>query len=390
MARLTKNDEDTSAAVAAAQREARQAVAKADMSVLQEVAERAQKEARKFGVPAKDYRAMLDTKAIAVGRGAVSLHDGQIPVASAGLGTQRLVSLALQRAQVTDGAIVLIDEIEHGLEPHRLRGLIRQLDVTDGQILMTSHSPVAVHELRAEKLGVVRCAEGHTTVHSLDSSVNATVTEAPEAVLSHKVVVCEGKTEQGLCKAMDCHWSTAHGTESFAYAGVAVVFGEGSNAVDKAKKWAKLGYEVALLGDSDKDTSAKDAQACKEGVKIIRWQDGLAVEKRICRDLPESALVEIVRIAVCLNDEEKVWHALERRKLKRVPLTDSCIETWGRQGRTLDDIRNALGGVAGAQGWFKTIEGAEQLGNIVARHLTSIPKADLTLKLEKLRAWVHG
>lgn len=43
---------------------------------------------------------------------------------AAGLGSRRLAALAIQRASFPEGGIVLVDEVETELEPHRLRHLI--------------------------------------------------------------------------------------------------------------------------------------------------------------------------------------------------------------------------------------------------------------------------
>jgi hypothetical protein len=51
--------------------------------------------------------------------GALALHDGLIPITAVGLGTRRLTSIAAQEVAAISGDIVLVDEIEHGLEPHR-------------------------------------------------------------------------------------------------------------------------------------------------------------------------------------------------------------------------------------------------------------------------------
>jgi hypothetical protein len=45
----------------------------------------------------------------------------------AGLGTRRPIALAIERLSIPDGAIVLVDEIEHGLEPHRIRHALKIL-----------------------------------------------------------------------------------------------------------------------------------------------------------------------------------------------------------------------------------------------------------------------
>ena len=66
--------------------------------------------------------------------------------------------------------ISLIDEIELGLEPHRVRGLIQRLRNAGQQILTTTHSPVVIRELNvaADELYVCkRDVSGGVTLESL-------------------------------------------------------------------------------------------------------------------------------------------------------------------------------------------------------------------------------
>ncbi|MEZ0199528.1 AAA family ATPase, partial [Pseudomonas qingdaonensis] len=87
----------------------------------------------------------------------IALHDGSVPLRLAGLGTRRLATLAVQRSAISEGAIVLVDELEQGLEPHRVLGAMAQLKkwqqeaekahLAKGQILMTTHSDVVLAEL---------------------------------------------------------------------------------------------------------------------------------------------------------------------------------------------------------------------------------------------------
>jgi hypothetical protein len=58
----------------------------------------------------------MDIQAIDVHAGGLTLHDGNIPIRRAGLGTRRLLALALQRDAMSKGGIALIDEVEHGLK----------------------------------------------------------------------------------------------------------------------------------------------------------------------------------------------------------------------------------------------------------------------------------
>ena len=56
-----------------------------------------------------------------------------------GKGSKRLLSMAIQLALAKAGGIVLIDEIEQGLEPDRIRTIINKLSqVETGQIFVTT------------------------------------------------------------------------------------------------------------------------------------------------------------------------------------------------------------------------------------------------------------
>jgi putative ATP-dependent endonuclease of OLD family len=59
-------------------------------------------------------------------------------------------------------SVALIDEIEHGLEPHRISRLLSHLktekdeEEAKAQVFMTTHSPVVLQELSVAELNVVR------------------------------------------------------------------------------------------------------------------------------------------------------------------------------------------------------------------------------------------
>ena len=168
LSKLTGGVNAADSVIANAQRELRRAAREGDMQKLNDAASRIETAARRLGVkPAVSFRPGLDPKLVAFKQGAFVLHDGDIPVRAAGLGTRRLTALAIQRAAVPEGAIVLIDEIEHGLEPHRIRRLLRNLrqglepdpdgsaEPRLGQVIMTTHSAVPLLELNSEHIRVV-------------------------------------------------------------------------------------------------------------------------------------------------------------------------------------------------------------------------------------------
>ena len=85
--------------------------------------------ASSLGVPLDGgAHAFLDARSVSLSGGTVSLHDGRgVPLTGLGTGSSRLLVAGLQREAAPQAGIVLVDEIEHGLEPHRIIGLLGSL-----------------------------------------------------------------------------------------------------------------------------------------------------------------------------------------------------------------------------------------------------------------------
>jgi len=87
--------------------------------------------AKRLGAkPRGKLKPALDSRAISFGVGAIGLHDDNIPIRLSGLGTRRLIALGIQMLRIEEGSLLLIDELEHGLEPHRIRHLLQHLQLT--------------------------------------------------------------------------------------------------------------------------------------------------------------------------------------------------------------------------------------------------------------------
>ena len=103
-------------------------------------------------------QALLDAHSVSIGEGAIALHsDTGIPLRSLGTGSSRLLVAGLQRAAASAAPIALVDEVEYGLEPHRLMRFLDSLGAKDAaaplQVFMTTHSPVALRERVADIVG---------------------------------------------------------------------------------------------------------------------------------------------------------------------------------------------------------------------------------------------
>ena len=171
------------------------------------IAQTAQSTARSVGVNvATGYKAHLDADAISLQRGAIALHDGEMPLRQLGLGSKRMLTTALQKHALHAPHITLFDEAEIGLEPHRIARLVAHLkDDTTGQYFITTHSPVVLRELTVEDLHVVHCRGGRTEIVAVNipaiaEYVQGQIRRGPEAFLAPKIVACEGATEAGVLR----------------------------------------------------------------------------------------------------------------------------------------------------------------------------------------------
>jgi len=400
---LQESSESVSLGLAQASRAARQAFQGQGNEVFKTTSAKVQELGKAFSVPVKEgYRAELDVQSVSVTAGGIALHDGGLPLRRLGTGSSRLLVSALQYEAARDSHIAVIDEIEYGLEPHRIATLLRYLklerptgrDAHPAQVFMTTHSPVVIRELSVSDIFTVRSTTGHTVVTSVASAsgdlerMQAHLRVSPEAFLARRVLVGEGKTECGLARGLD-NWWTRHGEPSFALMGVVAIDGGGK---DKAPQIAEalihLGYHAALLLDSDEEPNEVLVSRVREaGGTVLQWDGKCSTEERMFLDLPWAAVVKLVETATEFRGKESVmahlnnaWKAMGRTELRDLGLPP-----------TLDSVefRRALGLAAKKGSWYKDISRGEAVADIIAEELTEVPGAPLALCITAVRRWIN-
>ncbi len=405
LTRIGEATDSLSLRLAEANRAARDAFRQGNQDVFKETVARAEKLGKHFSVPVREkYAAELDAHGVSITAGGISLHDGKLPLRRLGTGSSRLIVSALQH-DAGGSHVALIDEIEHGLEPHRIARLLKYLKcpttgeqkVRTPQIFMTTHSPVVIRELDAGDILTVRSEAGVTEVRSVAATARDLdiaqrhLRSSPEAFLARKVIVGEGRTEQGLLRGLDAWWSLK-GTDSFALRGATVIDGGGNNnAPIIAEHLLDLGYEVLLLLDTDNavPTDVIESVRMKRGA-VLEWQDACSTEERIFLDVPWETVIALVRFA-----EESVPGDSARDNIN-----NACAE----QGlskivdlmlpKLLDtaDFRRAIGKAAKNKRnpWFKDITRGERLAEVIAPCLDQIPAKPLARTISSLRQWIDA
>ena len=209
----------------------------------------------------------------------IGLFDGDTPLNQKGNGSQRLLSMGLNIRASAGNTLLLIDEVESGLEPYRLRSLLnefRTTRTTSGQVIMTTHSPIAVAECTIGELLVVQSKGGTTHVVQLksndpdtDTIMQAQIRKNAEAFLCKRLIVCEGKTEIGFIRALDTYWAK---TKSYrmAFKGIGTADGGGDTIFVCANTLRSCGYEVCLLMDADLPKDDEKKAALKEIGEVLK------------------------------------------------------------------------------------------------------------------------
>lgn len=380
----------------------RKASKNVEFGTLNEISRTVKDAGKQYGVPLDgEITNQLVMKSNGIST-AVELYDDKTPLSQHGLGSRRLMSIGLN-VNATDGAsLLLIDEVETGLEPHRVCSLIGELKRSHkdvGQVLMTTHSSCAIAELTADELMMVNSMDGITTVHSIGVEkiigTQGFVRGNPESLLAKRLIVCEGKTEVGILRALDTYLMEVEHYH-LSYQGVCLVDGNGGDrAIKLAKHLHNCGYEVCVLMDSDveSDNMNKDELRTQE-ISVFDWDAGNSIEEQIFTDI-DAAIAE--RILSLVVDENNI--AEKQKKL------NCCYEVCFVEDGVLKlkcslpiEQKRYIGTVAknakankstNETSWFKRIDHGEDLGSIIFSVYEQIA-ADSTLKktLDAIIEWV--
>ena len=335
----------------------------------------------------------------------VGIFDDKVPFSQRGLGSKRLLSIGMNINAFENDSLVLIDEIETGLEPYRISSLINQFRnqfKNSGQLIMTTLSMSVLCECCVNEIGICTNNGGIFSLHSFYSEldikddvkddIQAILRCFPEAFLCKRVIVCEGKTEVGILRSYD-KYITSKGMPRLSHYGVGVVQGGGGDRFFKlAKILHKCGYDVSIVMDSDieKEESIKKEMETIN-IPIFDWEKGLAIEEQIFKDVSIECINEILAFVIKEKSLEHVKEKLKTNFNNNLPykIEDETISV-------LEDIdekdRIMIGTIAKKKGseWFKTISKGECIGNIIFSQFDALPlSCHLRKQLNELQNWIE-
>ena len=328
-------------------------------------------------------QALLDAHSVSIGDGAIALHsETGIPLRSLGTGSGRLLVAGLQRAAAAAATVALVDEVEYGLEPHRLMRLLDSLGAKDTaqplQVFMTTHSPVTLRELAGNQLFVVRQRSGiHTaTCAGTDDGIQGTLRKSAEAFLSKSVIICEGASEVGFARGMDQWWVQCGATSFLAHGGAYVDAGGGSpdQCFTRGEAFLKLGYRVLVFVDADKPVSTVGLvdRFVAAGGQYLAWRPGLALEDELFLHSSDDAVDALLSKADEMVGRELMAEHIKSKSNGQTTL--DAIEVERLIGRYTAASRALLGFAArnNKNGWFKSVTGFQEIArDIVGPHLVN-------------------
>ncbi len=331
----------------------------------------------------------------------VGVFDEKIPFVQRGLGSKRLLSIGMNVNAYDDGTLVLIDEVETGLEPYRISTLINQFREQfkeNGQLIMTTHSRSVVCECNVSELCTVTNNEGELSVNRLDTeeklkdNLQGLIRGEPDSFLCKRIIVCEGKTEIGLLRAFDSYLYKK--TKSrLAHYGVGTALGGGGDKFFKLAKHLKdCGYDVCILMDSDiSGLEVGKQEAEKQNIPVFSWDEGLSIEEQIFQDFSISKVEELIQIAVEEKGIDHVFAKLDSIfKLEDKPyyISDGSIKL---SDTIRNDQKKAIGTLAKNKkcDWFKRIDRGQCVGDVVFEDFDELNDCGFKKTINGVQKWMN-
>jgi hypothetical protein len=406
LGKLTANRDDTRSTLTLAGRAARDAAAAAVTDALKTLAKDVQQQVQAIGTTEfVDLKPGLDVS-LTNSQGNLALFEGDVPLTNFGLGTRRLTGAATQQLANQGSSTLLVDEVEHGLEPHRLVHLLGHLRTSEAfsQVFVTTHSPTALQHLEPEELVMVRSTDGVTDLRPLDdpAELRGLLKGRPEAFLSRRIVISEGKTEYGVILEHLDSWNHGADAEPAPSAALGVVVIEGNGGTGSAA-WASqflhAGYEVVLFIDSDDEAANNLVPAVKAaGGTVVQWGGAHSTETAICSQLDEAGLTAFIEAALEVAEDREGSEQSYAAKLvtKGAPAASTGanpldVTTWAAAGVDIAKAREIVGLVAKGKekAWFKRVDKGRRLGRFILE-TPVLQTGEVRAKLDELKAAIYA
>lgn len=354
--------------------------------VFKEVINAISKNAVSLGLNTGEVKASLDQREFLLKENKIALHKDNVPLRQLGKGSKRLLSLAIQLSLTNPSGIILIDEIEQGLEPDRVQQTIAHLLTLQGiQVITTTHSQHVVQELGCNNIFIKTSQDCY--LKHIDIDLQGLVRRHPMALFAKSIIVAEGHTEFGVIRGINKARQIS-GKKSLAYHGVVTIDGNGNECTKTAERLVNLGYRVCLFCDSDVETVNNQKETLKHlGVTIYDCEDGLALETQIFKDCHWSTVKKLIEYRIsCGQTSKGVFENIKSKLIE--PLAFS--EDWYHN--PTQDLREAIGKASGnpKNPWFKSLQMGFEVSSIIMEDLSLLESnTRLLSNISNLSEWIE-
>lgn len=303
--------------------------------------------------------------------GLLATKDGtKLPLSSWGAGTRRLAAFEVAALHQVDHPIIVVDEIERGLESYRQRILMEELIANPSQVFVTTHSAPAVNAAVGAALWYVDAAG---KVGSLPASVAAQQKRDPETFLARIAVIAEGATEVGFVTTL---LNRSLGEDIRRHGIWVSDGGSNSEALTVLRGLAASGLAVAGFADNEGTQQGLWQQAKDQlGDLLMRWPNG-CLETNIIPYLGDDQLEPFITdpdgdagermrtLADRLGIQDKSFAAiLAATDNIRQLMIDAACGAAPTQTDAPDDQKKAW--KKHGQRWFKSTAGGNELAEKV-------------------------
>lgn len=297
-----------------------------------------------------------------------------LPVSTWGAGTRRMTSLQISAENESGARLTIIDEIERGLEPYRLRQLVTSLINSEAQSFVTTHSPVAISCALNAQLWYMDA--GGSLGKLKRETIASQQKRDPETFLSKISVIVEGETEEGFVNAV----LKSLFDDDPMNAGIRVCLGQGdAQVLGLLETLTKSGIQFGGFVDNDGAFSGRWlALKTEMGDKLFQWTSG-CTESNILTLFPLEYLETLFKGADSEWDTERLRVVAERLETEDKTFTNIQQEAEKQSKPLLELIIEAATG-SHAEGqpkawkkhgrfWFKKADGSggrELLSHLIA------------------------
>ena len=293
-----------------------------------------------------------------------------IPLAFSGQGAQRIASFVLATHLQSDPPLLLMDEVEYGLEPYRRRLLIQRIRErldSEGQAFLTTHSSTVLAELHPPELSRLFVPRDGTAprMSPLPEALQKVGQRDPEALICRLPIVCEGNTEIEMLLVLLGKLAKAD-RRDLAAMGVRLVDGQGQpQAFSVIEGFRQAEFPVGAFLDREFAHVGRREALPKAGLAVLgMFSSGASTEHALASSLDSSLLDELLEVGSDvygrIGDGRR--NQLNIALGKPGELAPSALV---RQ-HGLEKVRQAVGDVAHKSDWFKPRDHSRALARWLA------------------------